>query len=590
MSNTDQALNRQLGRLQDMVVQVDRSIAQVGNQVALVGQEQRETRTELGVLRDDFLAFVHRQELTANVQRAETKIGTLEGQLASKFGHHEVVRRTAIGILHEFDLGLLSESTVRAVGEQLMVQTPRYWLAPVLVALSAWADDNQDLCQRAVQAAFHRSPGRTSLFMALVLRRQGRQASAVRWLRHYLDAQDPMALDRDFAVIMESIAQGAFGPAGVAMMRERLEEWRARLVTDESIQADQVRRWRAEINNHIAGSHGQRFPALASVSPQWLVLDRALGYAEAHAALVTKYSAVLTEERVVTDRLEDAVDEILDRLVRDFDPEELPLRRALAHQQTVVSCGGDLDGAQREVTARHAALEATRDYLSIQTQSALTPMDIGVSRSTQRLAVAACHAWFAQAHEQYTMDYRRGLPQSVEATFGAAHNPMASAFQLPPWTGSFVSPAEQLERSLAEHWDRHAQPYLNSFLAGWRTKVITTAVIGAVIAIVLMFCSPVLGVLATVIGGGIIAAVLYGRWQSTLKRQSEARAAIDGAKQDSIRQLRAAGAELVDWTSTFRAADGMENQVRELIADLGRAGQAGSPYERRSVDLPNRGV
>src|SRR5205814_3416103 len=132
------------------------------------------------------------------------------------------VRRSAVGILQAFDVGLISEQTAQTVSEQLMIQAPRYWLAPVLVALAAWSRDEQSLGERAVETAFQRSPAKTSLFMALVLRRQGRYDSAGRWLRHYLAAQDPTALGRDFAVILESIAQGAFGPAGLQLIQEFL--------------------------------------------------------------------------------------------------------------------------------------------------------------------------------------------------------------------------------------------------------------------------------------------------------------------------------------------------------------------------------
>jgi hypothetical protein len=584
MVEIDRTLHHEVNQVQRMIVQLDQSLTVVGNQVSAVGQEQRETRNDLTALRDEFLAFVQRAEFTANRQQAETRIGVLEGRLDSEFGHHKVVRRTAVGMLQGFDVGLVSEETVRNVGEQLMMQTPRYWLAPVLVALAAWAGDNEDLCRRGVEEAFRRSPDRTSLFMALVLRRQGRPAGAVRWLRHYLNAQDPAKLGREFAVILESVSQGAFGPAGVELMHERLDGWREQLLTDESIQAAQVRQWRAEIDNHVTGTHGHRYPALMGASPQWPLLDRALCCAEVHQALVEKYTAMFAEELPVSDRLEDAIDDILDRLVGEYDPEELPLRRELAYNETVVEHEGDVAQARQMVHARIAALESTRDYLSIQTQSALTPEDIGVSRQTQRVAVAACAGWFGEAHAGFTMNYRRALPSSVEATLGTGHNAGSQAFQMPPWTGSFTLPAEQLERSLAGHWDQFAQPYLDSFTAGWKTRVIVASVVGGLGFLLLTLCLGVVGFGLGLLGCTIAAAVLYYRWQDALKRQNDARAFIARAKEDSIRQLRAAGSELTDWSTRFQQADAGEQRVGALVADLARAGQAAAPYERRSVE------
>lgn len=583
MPEIDQYLRGQVSQLQNLVVQLDQTVGAVHQEVSVVGQRQAETRDELTQLRDEFRAFVRTAELTANIQRAETKIGVLADRLDHEFGHHKVVRNSARGILQAFDAGLVTQASVQAISEQLMIQTPRYWLAPILVAMAAWAGDDRDLCDRAVTEAFHRDPEKTSLFMALVTRRQGRMPAAVRWLKHYLAKQDPTALGRDFAVILESVAQGAFGPAAVELVRAAMDRWRARLLDEEHIQDAQVARWRGEIEAHVAGSSAGRFGRLAAVTPQWPQLDRGLACAGAHRALLDKYTAMLAEEPVTTDRVEDAVDEILERLVQDFDGDELPLRRELLFNDAVVDNGGDLAAAQRSVDST-AALDETLDYLTIQSESALNPAVIGVSRSTQRIAVSACAEWFARAHAGFTRDYRMALPASVQAVFDAAHNPMAQVFALPTWTGSFTEPMPALERSLAAHWDRHGQGYIASFAYDWQKRawIAGASALGALVLLSLCF-HVVLGFVVALAGGGIWALVIHTEYQAGLKRQEEARALIERSKLQSLQELRGANAELADWTTAFQAADRMEPQVRELIGQLSTAGNAPTRFEQRVV-------
>lgn len=587
----DYQLRRQVEQVSQQVGQLSSSVSLVSQQVTVVGQEQQETRSELAALRHDFLKWVRDAELMGNLQMAETKIVQLNADVETQFGHHNVVRRTAEGILQAFDIGLVTEETVRTVGEQLMIQNPRYWLAPVLVALAAWADDNPDLCERAVREAFRRSPDRTSLFMALVLRRQGRHESAVRWLRHYLNAQDPMELGRDFAVILESVSQGAFGPAGLALIREVLDRWQEQLARDEAVQENQVRRWRAEIDAHRGDSSTSRFPRLAEVSPQWPQMDDVLARAGAHRLVLDKYQAMFAEQIPPNDRIEDAVDDIIDRLVRESDDEELPLRRELEFWRLVRVNKGDRDLAQRDADMNAPSLENTNDYLTVQTNSALDPERIHVSRSTQRIAVASCHEWFGRAHAKYTVDYRMAIPPDVQAAFEGTHNVGASAFKLPRWTGSFTTPSEQLERSLATHWDTNTKPYID----GLRMDVTKKAVLGGLAAlgvlIVLSLCAGLpAGLIVGVIVGGIVALVLYNQFQSSLKVQNRAKEFLAKAKQDSIAQLRAAGAELVDWSSEFKAADGTEAHLRTFIADFATAANAATPFERRSVHSTSMGA
>lgn len=587
MSDTDHQLHRKVDRVSAMVVQLDQGLTQVSGQVLHVGRRADETHSQLSDLAAKFEAFVIDAQRTANMQRAEVRIGTLKADVDREYGKFRECRDFAVGVLQGFDTGLVSQETVNRVGEQLMVRTPRYWLAPVLVALGAWAENDPELCDRAIQEGYRRSPSRTALFMALVLRRQGRWDASVRWLRTYLTALDPNALGRDFATILECISQGAFGPAGLELVQERLDAWRERLLNDEARQQAQVNRWRGEVDAHVGGSSQASYPRLAAVSPQWPEMDKVLAHALAHGALISKYQALAAEEHNNPDRIEDAVDDILDRLVAEYDDEELPLRRDLAMNEGILRNQGDMAAAQRALPNDLAALETKLDYLTIQSESALNPGAIGVSRATQRMAVSSCHDWFGRAHSTYSRDYRLGMPANVEAVFEGNHTGAGVAFNLPRWTGSFTQPMEHLERSLAEHWDRTAQPYIDSLAFNWQKEAIAPGVVGAVGLLVAVSCAigagavGILAIFAVLIGVAVWFLVLNIKAQAAQTRQQAARDLVAHGKRDSIAQLRAAGAELVDWSSAFRAADSREPEVRTLIADLARMGNAATPYQRR---------
>ena len=578
----DYKLRSQVDTVQRMIVQVDQQINRVGNEVSAVNTAQRQTQTDLAQLRADFLAFTQTAERIAALQRAETKIGVLQDTLEHEFGHHNTVRRSATGLLQAFDLGIVSEEAVRAVSEELMIQTPRYWLAPALVALSAWSADQPELCERAIAEAYRRSPSKTSLLFTLVLRRQARIDSSVRWLEHHLRAQDPRALGRDFAVILEAVAQGAFGPAGRILVDNTLAAWSQALSDPEAHKA-QVERWKAEVRAHRAPLADGDFPALAAISPQWPQLGGALSGAEGHRPLLEKYRALMAEVVQTQDRIEDAMDDILDRLVREYDDEELPLRQEIAYNKAVVDRDGDVAAARADAGLRAGVYEPTRDYLTIQTESALDPAAIGVSRATQKIAVSSCRSWFGQAHDQVTIEYRAQLPQDVAVTFSGGHNLGATIFQLPDWTGSLSTGLPQLEQSLASHWDTHTAAYVDSLAFPMARKVIGPALITLVVAIFLIAISPVFGILVTLVVGGIYAFRINQQYQQSVKAQAQARELLAQWKQESLTQLRAASAELTDWSSRFQDADAAAEDVRSFVGALEAATHSATPYERRTV-------
>ncbi|GIF05195.1 hypothetical protein [Actinoplanes siamensis] len=586
MTDPDRQLHHKVDAVQQLVLRLEEGVGQVSLQVAGVGQRTEEVNSQLQLLARSFEEYVLKAERTANAQRAETRIGVIEAQIEHRFGHYKVVRRVARGMLQGFDVGLVSDETLRDVGEQLMVETPGYWLAPVLVALQAWLADDQATCERAVQEAFHRSPGRTSLFMALILRRQGRGESSLRWLRHYLAALDPSDLGREFAVILESVSQGAFGPAGIEMVQERLDQWRAQLLSDPAREQAQIQRWRSELEKYVGPPVADRYPRLVAVSPQWPQMDRVLSRAAAHEALINRYSAMAVEEPAARARIEDQVDDILDLLVTGFDEEELPLSRDLAENHAIVKHGGDLAAARRDLDTDLLALDKRHDYLTTQSESALNPDKLGVSRATQRMAVSSCHEWFAQAHAQYSRDYRTELPADVEAVFESDHNLAGVAFRLPRWTGSFTRPIEALERSLAEHWDRAGRPFVDSLAYNWQRNLIAP---GAVVLVLLLcgFAQPIMLVAALLVGA-VWGGVLWYQAQNQAAVQQQARDFLERAKVDSIQQLRGGAAELADWTTAFRQADGREAAVRAVVADLATAGSPATPYERRVAHAGTR--
>ncbi|MFF7387875.1 hypothetical protein ACFZAE_05345 [Streptomyces scabiei] len=590
MSDTN--LGQIMSSLDKLERKLDRSVRSLGGQIEQVDEEVRDvkavqvqTKDRLDVLYEKFLEFVGRSERIAAAQRAETRIVRINDEIEHTYGHHKVVRRSATGILQAFDTGLVQEETVRQVSEELMIQTPRYWLAPALVGLAAWAGDDEALCARAVEEAFRRSTSKTSLFFALILRRQGRQDASVRWLRHYLEEQDPRVLGREFQVVLECVSQGAFGARGRQLLGETLEEWRQRLLDDDAVRAAQVARWRQEIDSLRAPSAADDFPRLADVCPQWPVLDDLLARARAHEALLARFRALMESELLPPSHLEDTVDDILDGLVRNSDEEELPLQRELLLNEAIVRHEGDEDAARQEVDMRSEALDETRNYLSVQSVAALDPTAVGASPAAQRMAVASCQEWFAQAHAGFSRDYRAAMPPKIEIslrnTYGVSHG--TQRFKLTTWTKPLTDDLPDLEASLTRHWSGYVDLYVKSLAYNYTSQL---ALLGATVAAILMVFLGVnvgFAFLAAIAVGGIWGIVLHNRAAAGRTAQEKARELLSRHMAEALGRLRGAHAELTDWQQQYWAADFVEAEARTFIASLNTATNAPSPFEGRVV-------
>ncbi|MFT4298208.1 MAG: hypothetical protein QM597_01005 [Aeromicrobium sp.] len=546
-------------------------VGQVRRDIGGVQSDVATTRQELMALRHEFSEFLQRHERQRLVQLAETRLGTLKADLEREYGHYGVVRRTSVGILQAFDIGNVRNKTVHELSEELMIQTPRYWLAPALVALAAWSKDDQELAEKSIEAAFARDSKKTSLFFALVLRRQARLADAARWLRHYFVSLDPRALTREFAVLLEAAAQDGFGPEGRELVLEHLTRWRDILRDEPELVTAQVEKWRHEVETHRGTIDDSMYSHLAHHSPGWPVVKSVLEAASAHGYVTATYTEVRDATATLSASVADRLDDLLELLVTEFDGEELPLRREVLYQEAIIQHDGDEDRAKQQADLDVAALDEVIDALSLQTHTALTPDLLGVSVSTQQVAVGACKEDFTSAIGQFSRDYRAQWPERVQFVLDGNHSSHAQAFQFGTWTVESDTPPDQAETSLATHWEQVFAAFIESRTFRWSRVIgeIAGGVAAFVVGLLLCFTGSVpvilIGVLA-MLGGPAFAAFLIWR------RQEAARADVAGVEKvrgeavaKSVELYRTISAEWVDARLVYEEEDVREAELLELL-------------------------
>ncbi len=556
------SMHRDIGIVQGQVASMDAQIGSMSRDVTTV-------TNELLALRREFSEFVQVAERTANIQRSETKLSGLKDDLEREYGHYSVVRRSSIGTLQAFDVGNVSDKTVQQVSEELMIQTPRYWLAPALVALAAWSRDDQSLAEKSVDAAFSRDKAKTALFFALVLRRQGRLESASRWLRHYFTSLDPHALTREFGVVLEAVAQDAFGPDGRSLIMTHLVDWSNTLRQDDEIVDQQVELWQTEVSVRRGRVDDSLFPRLAELSPQWPHVKDVMEHASALINVTEKYRAILDSVPVQNHVLEDKMDDLLETLVTEYDEEELPLRREIVFHESVIGEAGDMVRARELADATVAALEDTLDAVSLVTQAALNPTYLGVGENTQKLAIGANKSDFETAVGRFTTQYRMRHISQVDIVLGPNHSNYATALGFGTWTKSTSVPQDDAEQSLSDAWDNVVAGYIE------RTRFKNTAYVvpslitigvSLLAALITSAANPLVGFLiAFVISGGISALVIYNKKKKADAAVAAAEANREAAEDVSRDIYRDAMAEWVDAELAYQEQDANEAGLLALI-------------------------
>lgn len=547
-----------------LAVQLSNQIDSVDTKVGAVRSDLASTRGELSQLRSQFIQWVDEARRTAAVQESSVKLVDLKAQLDRQFGHYAVVRRTSQGVLQAFDIGNVSNDTVTSVAEELMIQTPRYWLAPCLVALAAWSMNDEEIAEKSIREAYARDPNKTSLMFALVTRRQGRGDASARWLRHYLTSLDPTALTREFAVILEATSHNAFGPAGQQLLSEAIGKWRVQLRNDVDAVDAQIKRWVADVGIRRQELADDSYPTLAYLSPHWPTLKRQLELASALPETIDAYEAVRDFDAPIPSVLEDLLDDILDQLVREYDEEELPLRRNVVYHEAVVDERGDLDRARYRADHLQQALEMTQDILSLQTMAATNPKLVGVGPQTQRLMIGVGVNDFAAGVGRYCANYRAEAIDRVSFNFKPDHSNYARAYKFKGTVVASDMPEPHAVEQIRRTWEQTFTEYIESvsFKNSWYTK---RALIAGGIGLVLLFFNVWLGVIALLVGAGVVYAMGENEKKRCAKLVADAEAQRAEALEYTLGMYRNAQAELVDAKLCYQQLDEQEAELLNLI-------------------------
>ncbi len=530
---------------------LNRDIEAVSQQVNGVGTELADTRSELARLEQAFMQFVAADLRAKELALAETRQIKIRQELETTYGYYAEVRRQATGILQAADVNVVRAETIKSATEGLMLSAPRYWLAPALVALAAWLNDQQDLAKRALAEAVRRDDEKTSLFFALVSRRAGRGSACRVWLDRYFGMQDPKSLDRQSVILVDALASGIFGGEVRLQCTRRVESWVEELAAEVGFVETQRQQWSDGLLTKLPeNNNSQRYRHLARFSETWASLNHSLNEAALHEVVRDHFTGIFDGALTPARNIEAAVDDLLDSLVKNFDDEELPLRREDRLNQLIIEQSGDRDAAQRKQALETTILDERVSFTQLLTNAAMNPQLSKATRATQRYATALSRTWIRDAHDDLTASFRARVPSDV-------------ALSIEGWTGSTRSGEneEELVGKLGAHLDTERDAALAKLKIGFKQWA------AVAFGVLMIVCSISAGWFLALIG---VASIGWFFAEKQKIAKTKLRVAEEAAKkkEQCEQALKACLAELVEWRREHARRDAIAVEVTNFIDSI----------------------
>ena len=537
-----------LSEIESNLRAMDHNIQIVSDQVETVNNELLDTRSNLDALITEFQEFVRKDQLEKNVHLAETRMVKVRQELETEFGHYSEVRRRVTGILQAVDVNLVKKETIENSTEEHMLAAPRYWLAPCLIALSAWLNDNKELADKAMLEALRRDDEKTSLFFALVTRRGARYKASREWLDRYFGLQDPHNLEREIVILIDGFSNGIFGPDARIKCGKQIETWIDELSQKAGFVEEQHAQWKVALESKLQDINNETYPYLREYSPTWSRLEDSLEGAKLHKIIFEYFDDIFTREIRPAKTIAYAVDALLDTLVSKFDEEELPLRRDERLLSLIIQENGDRTRAQ-QLFDNEKTLEEKVSFTQLLTNFAMHPEVSNASLATQKLSIALSREWIKHAHDDLTAENRANVPIDVELA-------------IDQWNGTTRDSSDEqaLIQSLESHIEARKQSAIEQvklMMKHW------AALAGGIVFALLGFGAGFLFVFAA-----FCFLYFYLGNKNLQKRKDQVAYEFDQLLEHSKQVLRASLAELVDWRKEYAKEDGNASLVTNLLESI----------------------
>lgn len=550
-----------LSDVESKLNEIDSNIRTLKNNLELLDSNVGQVKQEVLVvynkvesLAGEFHDFVQIQ-IKANARsHSQQRLIQIQQILESRFGHYDIVRRTTTGILQANDLAIVKKDTISNATEELMISTPRYWLAPCLVALAAWINDQPDLADKALREGIKRNDEKSSLFWALVCRRADRKSAALKWTQRYLANQDEEDLDRKTVIILDAFASGLLGVDSEGLVTRQMDEWLERLSDKPGFVEKQTKQWFDAINVRREPLALNDYTYLRKYSNTWSVLQYIMEGAHLHEKILVYFTSIF-EQEASTDSLKFQLDNILNSLVTDFDEEEIPLRKEAKYHQFVVDFNGDENRAKQRMAVEQKAFEEHKNFMQLLTDVAMAPESSHASVSTQKFAIALSKEWITNAYNDVTAQNRKRIPHEIEInvdTFKCKTKDGQNEEELIEKFSAFIKHEKEKALSMLVHSD-------TSLYVG-----ILVSIIGLFMTIAGTGC---FGIVALIIGIVVIFNNFAKKKEIETKRKN-LETQFEKKLKSGIQIIRATLAEVVDFRAEFAKKDGESQKVIDFIEQI----------------------
>ncbi len=547
---TVQTVHIDVTRLERKIDALSETTEQLGKMVHDTSMALETANHNIQVLTQKFQQMVNDQKKQAALQQASTELVRVRQELEQNYGNYKIIRETMLGVLQATDLALVKKATISRVSEELMLSTPKYWLAPCLVAVAAWIGNDRDLAQRAIAEAVKRDEERTAITMALICRRNNRVDTCYEWLSIYFSHQNAANFSEGSFAYIDAYINGVFGPDKKHMCDDYVMQWMNEIRGNSSnLEASQEKTWK-EYCNRFSLDISHLYPDLGDTVTEYENINEYVSRIMAVDSIAENLTGI-NNAYIDQNSLKAKIDKSLIQLISRYNEDEEPLRKEEAYLQAIKYFEGDKEAARQSIIKiEQERQQQTLNLVEQMSNVILTDKD--TSPSERKTAVSFLSGYIRKGFHTYITEKKEAFPNQI-------------TINVDGWSGTTEdgSNADALCSAFEADMTRRRAAELEKASRSNEKTLMIAAIVMAVFGLIGLVTVTGLGILL-LIGAGVLAVLSVKTKKTTAEKieaieQSYASRIISG--KEKINQTAQ------QWQNAKNVVYQFESKpVREIIA------------------------
>lgn len=404
MSSVSGAIRELNGAVQNFGSNVDVHVQNVDTSTRQIQATAESIYQRVDQFRTDIMHGEEKQIAYENIMR-------IDNIIREQFGNYDAIRKTIIGVVRDFDINLVRNSTIEELSEELWITSSRYWLSYALIAVTAWVNNYPDVARNALSESGRKDAIKTSLFFCLLNLRFERVETAREWFKIYCKTLNPAMLKQETSVMIQAFMGGVFGK-DKELENEVvtiINDW-IRIISEDAVLCQSI------IGDYE--SYFEKFNVRADFNYNMLSefctncddIKKSFIDVSKYDKLIELVDSINVEVQPQTDNnYKSRVDAVLMNLITNYDEEEQQLKNEQKYFRLIVDNEGDKETAQVQYDE---VLRVQNEHYNIGKQMVewVVYSDEQTDVSIKKFGLQSTKTWFQSALENWTTRVRENCP------------------------------------------------------------------------------------------------------------------------------------------------------------------------------------